>query len=89
MTRRALFVDRDGTGTIMVDTGRMTGTGRITMLDSEGGRFWDPDADRACFDAIRRGVRPGIPVIEVDANINDPAFSGRVAETLLEMLAAR
>ena len=61
----------------------------VSMLDSEGGRFWDPDADRACFDAIRRGVRPGIPVIEVDANINDPAFSGRVAETLLEMLAAR
>jgi hypothetical protein len=31
-------------------------------------------------------VRPGLPVIEVDANINDRAFSGRVAETLLEML---
>ena len=61
----------------------------VSMLDSEGGRFWDPDADRACFDAIRRGVRPGIPVIEIDANINDPAFSGRVAETLLGMLAAR
>jgi flagellar basal-body rod modification protein FlgD len=30
------FVDRDGTGTIMVDTGRLTGIGRITMIDSEG-----------------------------------------------------
>lgn len=58
----------------------------VSMLDSEGGRFWDPAADGACFDAIRAGVRPGIPVIEVDANINDPAFSGRVAETLLAML---
>jgi len=58
----------------------------VSMLDSEGQRFWDPVADAACFDAIRAGVRPGVPVIEVDANINDPAFSARVAETLLTML---
>ena len=58
----------------------------VSMLDAPGGRFWDPKADGACFDAIRSHVRPGIPVIEVDANINDPAFSGKVAETLLEML---
>lgn len=58
----------------------------VSMLDSEGGRFWDPAADGACFDAIRAGVRSGIPVVEVDANINDPAFSGRVAATLLDML---
>ena len=58
----------------------------VSMLDSEGGQFWDPEADRACYDAIKANVRPDIPVMEVDANINDPAFSGRVAETLLEML---
>ncbi len=58
----------------------------VSMLDSEGDRFWDPEADRACYDAIKRNVRPGIPVIEVDANINDPEFSGKVAETLLALL---
>ena len=58
----------------------------VSMLDSEGDRFWDPEADRACYDAIERNVRPGIPVIEVDANINDPEFSGKVAETLLDLL---
>lgn len=61
----------------------------VSMLDSEGHEFWDPDADGACFDAIRSGVREGIPIIEVDANINDELFSGKVAETLLGMLAAR
>lgn len=30
------FVDRNGTGTIMVDTGSLTGTGRITMINSSG-----------------------------------------------------
>ena len=58
----------------------------VSMLDSEGERFWDPEADQACFDAIKKNLKPGIPVIEMDNNINDPAFSTKVAETLLEML---
>ncbi|MBL8131883.1 MAG: Tm-1-like ATP-binding domain-containing protein [Anaerolineae bacterium] len=58
----------------------------VSMLDSAGGAFWDPAADAACFDAIRADLKPGIPLIEVDANINDPAFSGKCAETLLELL---
>ncbi len=58
----------------------------VSMLDSEGGRFWDPEADKACFDAIKQNLKAGIPVIEMDNNINDPAFSGKVAQTLLDML---
>jgi uncharacterized protein (UPF0261 family) len=59
----------------------------VSQLDSPGGQFWDPEADRACFDTIKQNLKPGIPVIEVDHNINDPEFSGKVAETLLEMLS--
>ena len=59
---------------------------RIELLDSEGGRFWDPAADGACFDTIKRALRPGIQVIELDNNINDPAFSAKAAETLLGLL---
>ena len=58
----------------------------VSQLDSPGGQFWDPEADRACYDAIKQNLKPGIPVIEVDHNINDPDFSSKVAETLLEML---
>jgi uncharacterized protein (UPF0261 family) len=58
----------------------------VSMLDSEGNRFWDPEADRACFDTIKKNLKPGIRVIEMDNNINDPAFSEKVAVTLLEML---
>ena len=60
--------------------------GGVSMLDSDGERFWDPAADRACFDAIRDNLREGIPYLEDEHNINDPAFSGRVANLLLEML---
>ena len=60
--------------------------GGVSMLDSDGERFWDPAADRACFDAIRDNLRQGIPYLEDEHNINDPAFSGRAADLLLEML---
>jgi uncharacterized protein (UPF0261 family) len=58
----------------------------VSMLDSEGDRFWDPEADRACFDTIKKNLQPGIKVIEMENNINDPAFSEKVAMTLLDML---
>ena len=59
----------------------------VSMLDSPGGIYWDPQADRACFDSIKAGVKKGIRVIEVDNNINDPAFATMAAETLLKMMA--
>ena len=47
----------------------------LSMLDSEGGAFWDPAANAACFDAIKTNVKPDIPVIELERNINDPPFA--------------
>jgi uncharacterized protein (UPF0261 family) len=58
----------------------------VSMLDSPDGAFWDPTADSACFDAIRANVRAGIPVIEVDANINDPEFADKAASVLLGLI---
>jgi uncharacterized protein (UPF0261 family) len=58
----------------------------VSMLDAEGREFWDPASDRACFDAIRETVRPDVPIIEVDAHINDPPFADRAVEELLRML---
>ena len=58
----------------------------VSQLDSPGGAFWDPQADRACFEAIKRNLKPGIPVIELEDNINDPEFADKAAETLLDML---
>jgi uncharacterized protein (UPF0261 family) len=58
----------------------------VSQLDSPGGQYWDPQADAACYDAIRSNLAPGIPVIEIDANINDPQFADRAVEMLLEMM---
>jgi uncharacterized protein (UPF0261 family) len=58
----------------------------VSQLDSPGGAFWDPQADHACFEAIKKNLKPHIPVIELDNNINDPKFADRAAKTLLDML---
>jgi uncharacterized protein (UPF0261 family) len=50
------------------------------MLDAPGQPFHDPEADRALFETIERGVRPTPDRIvdRVGANINDEAFAERV-----------
>ncbi|MDE0076219.1 MAG: Tm-1-like ATP-binding domain-containing protein [Caldilineaceae bacterium] len=60
--------------------------GGVSMLDSDGDRFWDPSADQACYDALKNDLRADIPLIEMDANINDPEFAERAVSLLLEML---
>ena len=62
--------------------------GGVSMLDSEGDRFWEPNADQACYDALKNDLRADIPLIEVNANINDPEFAESAVSLLLEMLQA-
>jgi len=59
----------------------------VSILDSPGGEFWWPEADQALFAAIKTHVRPGIPVYELDNNINDEAFARAVTDKLFEFLS--
>lgn len=61
----------------------------VSQLDSPGGEFWWPEADAALFGAIKEHIRADIPVIELDLNINDPAFADHAANLLLEFVAER
>jgi uncharacterized protein (UPF0261 family) len=58
----------------------------VSMLDSEGEPFWNPEADRAFLDTLKHNLREGIPVYEMDHNVNDPAFVDAVSSKLLEFL---
>ncbi len=60
--------------------------GGVSELDPEGQPFHSPEALQAFADALRSKLNPEIPIIEMDTDINDPKFSGRVAETLLDIL---
>ena len=56
----------------------------LSVIDSPDGPFWWPEANQALFDALKENLREDIPVVEIDANVNDAEFSTKCAETLLE-----
>jgi uncharacterized protein (UPF0261 family) len=61
----------------------------ISVISAPGQPFHDPAADEALFSSLRRHLRPGLPVVELDCAINDPAFARACAETLLGHLRAQ
>lgn len=63
--------------------------GGISVISAPGQPFHWPEADAALFAAWKAGLRKDIPVIEYPGAINDPAFAGLCARTLLELLGKR
>jgi uncharacterized protein (UPF0261 family) len=61
----------------------------VSLIDTEGKPFHDPEADAALFAALRGNVARDVEVIELDININDEAFAVRAAEVLIESLLHR
>jgi len=61
----------------------------ISAVAVEGGPFHDPDADAALFDAIRSTLdRSRVDLVELDLDVNDPAFAAAMADTLDGFLTA-
>ena len=61
----------------------------ISVISAPGQPFHWPEADAALFGAWKKHLRPGIPVIEYDGNINDPAFAELCVSELQKNIAAR
>ena len=61
----------------------------ISVISAPGQPFHWPEADAALFGEWKRHLRPGIPVIEYDGNINDPAFAELCVGELLKNLTAK
>jgi uncharacterized protein (UPF0261 family) len=59
----------------------------ISIISAPGQPFHDRAADDALFAALRSHLRPEIPVIEMDVEINDPAFARACADALLANVA--
>jgi uncharacterized protein (UPF0261 family) len=60
----------------------------VSELDVEGKIFHSPEAMSAFVDSLKANLRPDIPVIKMDIDINDPAFAEATAKALLDMLKA-
>jgi len=54
--------------------------------DRVGFPHWEPEGNQAFIDALKKNLGKSIPVIELDAHINDPEFIDPVVEAFLEMM---
>jgi uncharacterized protein (UPF0261 family) len=61
----------------------------VSMLDGDSQPFCDREADHAMFDAIKTNLKPGIPIVELDLNINDSAFAAKAVEMMLDLMKQR
>jgi uncharacterized protein (UPF0261 family) len=54
----------------------------VSMIDVVDKPFYDAEADAALMGELRAGLRPDVELVEVDTDINDPAFATAMAERL-------
>ena len=61
----------------------------VSMIAVAGQAFHDPQADEALFAAVRENVDPAkVELLEVDADVNDPAFALQMADRLHALIEA-
>ncbi len=61
----------------------------ISIISAPGQPFHDPAADTALFSAIKSHLRPDISVLDLDCEINAPAFATTAANALLTAMRAQ
>jgi uncharacterized protein (UPF0261 family) len=59
--------------------------GGVSLIDTEGQVFYDPEADKALFDALRENLTENVEVRETDRDINDPSLAREMADRLHEL----
>lgn len=59
----------------------------ISQIDAAGGVFHRPEIDQVLFDAIKEHATDKVPVVEVEAHINDEKFAEAALKALLGLIA--
>jgi uncharacterized protein (UPF0261 family) len=57
-----------------------------SVMDIEGGAFWQPEVNRRCWDALRDGLKKEIRYREVNAHINQAVFAEAALDELLRLI---
>ncbi|NOY57242.1 MAG: UPF0261 family protein [Actinobacteria bacterium] len=56
----------------------------VSAIATEGGVFYDPEADEALITELEAHLDPSVEVIEMDTDVNDPEFATAMAQRLDE-----
>jgi uncharacterized protein (UPF0261 family) len=54
--------------------------------NQKGRELWGPEGNQAMREALQAGLRPEIPVVLVDAHINDPKFADVTAACMARLI---
>jgi len=62
--------------------------GGLSGIDAPGQPFWDPEADRALFQALEQGIQRGSQrqLVRLPHNINEPAFAQALVQHFREAM---
>jgi len=64
--------------------------GGVSMVDTPGQPFWNPEVDQALFSTLEDGLRgSGIDIIRDERDINHPEFAVIAAEMLRDLIKAK
>jgi uncharacterized protein (UPF0261 family) len=58
----------------------------VSLIDTEGQPFYDPQADAAFLDSLRANLSSRVRLVEMDTDINDEQFAVTATEILLRNL---
>jgi uncharacterized protein (UPF0261 family) len=58
-----------------------------SKADREGGPLYDPQADEAFAEEMKKRLKPQIEVVEVDTHLNDPLYAETAVALLEEMIS--
>lgn len=61
----------------------------VSAIDVEGAAFYGPEENKALFAALHEGIKNDkVEIIEMDTDINDPAFAKAAAQKLIDLMKA-
>jgi len=60
----------------------------FSFPDREGLPHWEPEGNRVFIDALKKHLDDKIPLVELDAHINDPEFIDPVIDAFMAMMTA-
>ncbi len=65
----------------------MVPLGGGSVMDIQGGAFWDPELNQQCRELIKAELNPTIRYQEIDAHINDDCFADAVFDETMRLLS--
>ena len=91
---RMTLEERATVGRVMAEKlNKATGPTRVLvplkgfcMYCHPGEPLHDPEGDRMLIETLKKNLKPQIPVLEVDAYINDPEFADTAAAAMIELI---